>query len=304
MNQTIAFTEYALLLTAITFVLMGAVLGWAFTNYYRRKQLDTTENRVRDLQLRLAAETTDSKQSRAAVKSTAGGTDSDVESTNPASLNAKKDALIKNFIKRQTELKQTLETTQGTVKAEKAKTSMTERQLRAANESLDQWKEKCTLLAQSEMKLKQALAAQLSTNIPVNIANAGTGAKQAAPGKTPVTQARVIEVTTPTENELSQRSRARGQKAPESKGAAKGSKATALPKLTDITGIGPAIEKALMKAGIKTVEQLADLKSPEQKELDKKLGKYSGRIARQKWVPQARRLHAQYAKESGIRAAA
>ena len=61
-------------------------------------------------------------------------------------------------------------------------------------------------------------------------------------------------------------------------------------KLTTINGIGPAIEKELKKLGIQSVEQLATLKQKEINDIDKGLGKYSGRITRQDWVKQAKAL--------------
>ncbi len=61
-------------------------------------------------------------------------------------------------------------------------------------------------------------------------------------------------------------------------------------KLTTINGIGPAIEKELKKLGIQSVEQLATLKQKEINDIDKGLGKYSGRITRQDWVKQAKVL--------------
>jgi len=56
-----------------------------------------------------------------------------------------------------------------------------------------------------------------------------------------------------------------------------------------INGIGPVIEKALNRAGIKSWEQLATLKVKEARAID-----FPGRIEREQWVAQAKALVKQF----------
>ena len=110
--------------------------------------------------------------------------------------------------------------------------------------------------------------------------------------ETPVNESLAAEVLTPVkkgtgkknvqETENSQTSAPKSTKSRKPAG-----KAT---KLTNINGIGPAIEKELKKLGIKSVEQLALLDPEAAGQIDKDLGKYSGRINRQGWVEQAQKL--------------
>lgn len=58
--------------------------------------------------------------------------------------------------------------------------------------------------------------------------------------------------------------------------------------LTEINGIGPAIQKVLNRLGIKSFEQLAEFKAAEIKLVDEALVDFSGRIKRDEWVPQAK----------------
>ena len=60
-------------------------------------------------------------------------------------------------------------------------------------------------------------------------------------------------------------------------------------KLTDINGIGPVIAQKLNDAGVTSFQQIADF-SPEQiAEIDEKLN-FKGRIDREEWVGQAKKL--------------
>lgn len=61
--------------------------------------------------------------------------------------------------------------------------------------------------------------------------------------------------------------------------------------VTEITGIGPSIEAKLVDAGITDARQIAALSEDEAAELDVQLG-LNGRIARDKWVEQAKALTA------------
>ncbi len=56
--------------------------------------------------------------------------------------------------------------------------------------------------------------------------------------------------------------------------------------LKQISGIGPSLEKKLKDNGIRTIRQIAELSNQDME----KLGTLSGRIKREKWVQQARKL--------------
>ncbi len=59
--------------------------------------------------------------------------------------------------------------------------------------------------------------------------------------------------------------------------------------LKRIRGIGPAIENRLRVLGIRTIAQIAELSAEEIARIEKELG-FKGRIARERWVEQAREL--------------
>lgn len=60
-------------------------------------------------------------------------------------------------------------------------------------------------------------------------------------------------------------------------------------KLTDINGIGPVIEKKLKAAGVKTFQQIADFTAEQIAEIDESLN-FKGRIEREEWVAQAKKI--------------
>lgn len=60
--------------------------------------------------------------------------------------------------------------------------------------------------------------------------------------------------------------------------------------LTAITGIGPALAKKLNEAGIVGYAQLAMITDEEIARLEKNVIKFSGRIKRDDWVGQAKKL--------------
>jgi predicted flap endonuclease-1-like 5' DNA nuclease len=64
---------------------------------------------------------------------------------------------------------------------------------------------------------------------------------------------------------------------------------SALIPLTEISGIGPAMESKLREAGITDARQIAELTDKQAAELDDEIG-LGGRIAREKWVEQAKAL--------------
>ncbi len=60
-------------------------------------------------------------------------------------------------------------------------------------------------------------------------------------------------------------------------------------KLTEINGIGPVIEAKLEGLGITTFQQIAELNAEQSAEIDAKLN-FKGRIEREQWVEQAKKL--------------
>ena len=60
-------------------------------------------------------------------------------------------------------------------------------------------------------------------------------------------------------------------------------------KLTDINGIGPVIEKKLKAAGVTSFQQIADFTEEQIAEIDEQLN-FKGRIEREEWVEQAKKL--------------
>jgi predicted flap endonuclease-1-like 5' DNA nuclease len=60
--------------------------------------------------------------------------------------------------------------------------------------------------------------------------------------------------------------------------------------LKQISGIGPGLEKKLKEGGISTLRQLAELSDKDIAHLEDNIIRFSGRIKREKWVEQARKL--------------
>ena len=60
-------------------------------------------------------------------------------------------------------------------------------------------------------------------------------------------------------------------------------------KLTEINGIGPVIEKKLLALGISTFKQIAEFDEKQIAEIDGQLN-FKGRIDREEWVEQAKKL--------------
>ncbi len=61
-------------------------------------------------------------------------------------------------------------------------------------------------------------------------------------------------------------------------------------RLQAISGIGPKLERDLRRFGVHTLEQLAELDDEAVDALDAALGEFRGRMRRDDWVGQARRL--------------
>ena len=62
--------------------------------------------------------------------------------------------------------------------------------------------------------------------------------------------------------------------------------------LKQLSGVGPALEKKLHEAGVTTFEQIAGWKKADVEEMDEKLS-FKGRIEREDWIAQAKKLAAE-----------
>ena len=60
--------------------------------------------------------------------------------------------------------------------------------------------------------------------------------------------------------------------------------------LKQISGIGPGLEKKLKAGGITTIKQIAELSDADVADLEERIIRFSGRIKREQWVEQARKL--------------
>ena len=98
-----------------------------------------------------------------------------------------------------------------------------------------------------------------------------------------------------------------GQQAEAAKPAAKAKKtaekpatetAAAADDLSAISGIGPVIIGKLADAGITTLQQVADLDEAKIAEIDEQLN-FKGRIEREEWVEQAKKLVGQDKSDEG-----
>jgi predicted flap endonuclease-1-like 5' DNA nuclease len=66
----------------------------------------------------------------------------------------------------------------------------------------------------------------------------------------------------------------------------------AAPELTQLKGLGPKLVAALAELGITSVDQIAALTPDQAQDLDARLGNFRGRLARDRWIEQARLLAA------------
>ena len=80
--------------------------------------------------------------------------------------------------------------------------------------------------------------------------------------------------------------------APAATGAALQPAAQTSGGLTQIKGLGPKLATTLAEQGITRVEQIAALTPAEAETLDAKLGAFRGRMARDRWIEQAKLLSA------------
>ena len=74
------------------------------------------------------------------------------------------------------------------------------------------------------------------------------------------------------------------------KGKSKKATAEGHDDLQQIAGIGPGLEKKLKDSGITTIQQIAELSDKDITHLEEEIIKFSGRINRDKWVEQAKKL--------------
>lgn len=68
--------------------------------------------------------------------------------------------------------------------------------------------------------------------------------------------------------------------------------APAAPELTQLKGLGPKLVATLAQLGITSVDQIAALTPDQAQDLDARLGNFRGRLARDRWIEQARLLAA------------
>ena len=68
--------------------------------------------------------------------------------------------------------------------------------------------------------------------------------------------------------------------------------AATAPDLTQLKGLGPKLVAKLAELGITSVDQIAALTPDQAQDLDARLGNFRGRLARDRWVEQARLLAA------------
>jgi predicted flap endonuclease-1-like 5' DNA nuclease len=74
------------------------------------------------------------------------------------------------------------------------------------------------------------------------------------------------------------------------KGKSKKAAAEGHDDLQQIAGIGPGLEKKLKDSGITTIQQIAELSDQDIAHLEEEIIKFTGRINRDKWVEQAKKL--------------
>ncbi|WP_242152127.1 hypothetical protein [Sphingomonas sp. BAUL-RG-20F-R05-02] len=68
--------------------------------------------------------------------------------------------------------------------------------------------------------------------------------------------------------------------------------ASSASELTQLKGLGPKLASTLAELGYTRVDQIADLSPAEAEALDARLGAFQGRMARDRWIEQARLLTA------------
>ena len=81
-----------------------------------------------------------------------------------------------------------------------------------------------------------------------------------------------------------------GEAKQKKKGKSKKAAAEGHDDLKQIAGIGPGLEKKLKDSGITTIQHIAELSDKDITHLEEEIIKFSGRINRDKWVEQAKKL--------------
>ncbi len=110
-----------------------------------------------------------------------------------------------------------------------------------------------------------------------------------APAPDPMADARVAAAT-PTEDHSAAISVVGGATPPNESTEAVASPADG--HVTQLKGLGPKVAGRLAEQGIKTVGQIAALDADQAQALDARLGPFSGRMERDRWIEQARFLAA------------
>ena len=122
---------------------------------------------------------------------------------------------------------------------------------------------------------RQLLTVLRVTEILTDGAKAKPAAKKAAPKKKDA-----------EEKPAAKKEAAKKEAAPKAEAA---KKETAADDLKKLSGVGPVLEKKLIEAGVTSFAQIASWKAKDIEEFDEKLS-FKGRIEREGWVDQAKKL--------------
>lgn len=125
---------------------------------------------------------------------------------------------------------------------------------------------------------------QLQTVLKItDILTGGAKAKPAAKKAAPKTEAKKTETKKSTPKAAAKKAEAKAEpkKAP--------AKKAAVDDLKLLSGVGPVLETKLNEAGVTSFAQIASWKAKDVEEFDEKLS-FKGRIAREGWVAQAKKL--------------
>ena len=117
---------------------------------------------------------------------------------------------------------------------------------------------------------------------------AGKSGVKAAMGAGSVS-AKAVEAAAPKKKAAPKKAEAKAE-APKAKAAPKAAKADAgADDLKKLSGVGPALEKKLLEAGVTTFAQIAAWTDADVAAMDEKLS-FKGRIEREGWIEQAKEL--------------
>ena len=135
---------------------------------------------------------------------------------------------------------------------------------------------------------KKAVAKKAPIKEDASATKKDATATKTAASKAPAKKA-AAKKTAPSEaapKKAAAKAKAAPKKAPAKKADAKSKSGDDLKKLS---GVGPALEKKLLAAGVTSYAQIADWKKTDIEEFDEKLN-FKGRIEREEWVKQAKAL--------------